>query len=234
MSSLSVIIPVLNEANNIGRLLDYLITCKDKDTPTEFIVVDGGSTDETLEIIAKVAEKNSAVHCYKSEKGRAKQMNLGAKKAKNTVLYFLHADTFPPQAFNKTICNHVAKGAKSGCFRMKFDTSHWWLNLSGWFTRFNFKICRGGDQSLFVLKSVFEQLNGFDERYVVYEDNHFIALLYKDHKFIVLPQWVITSARRYKSNGLWKLQLHFIIIHFRWYFGATAKQLELYYLKHIK
>ena len=234
MNSLSVIIPVFNEAQNIKRLLDYLIENKHDDVPTEVIVVDGGSRDGSVEIVSEIASKNKDLHILKSEKGRAKQMNMGAKKAKYKILYFLHADTFPPKNYNKIISKHIGNGASSGCFKMKFDSQHWWLVISGWLTHFNLKICRGGDQSLFVTKEVFNQLNGYDENYLVYEDNHFIAKLYKQHKFIVLPHWVTSSARRYKSNGVWQLQYHFLIIHLKWYFGASAKQLENYYIKHIK
>ncbi|MDA9760299.1 TIGR04283 family arsenosugar biosynthesis glycosyltransferase [Flavobacteriaceae bacterium] len=234
MNSLSVIIPVFNEAQNIKRLLDYLIENKHDDVPTEVIVVDGGSRDGSVEIVSEIASKNKDIHILKSEKGRAKQMNMGAKKAKYKILYFLHADTFPPKNYNKIISKHIGNGASSGCFKMKFDSQHWWLVISGWLTHFNLKICRGGDQSLFVTKEVFNQLNGYDESYLIYEDNDFIAKLYKHHKFIVLPHWVTSSARRYKSNGVWQLQYHFLIIHLKWYFGASAKQLENYYIKHIK
>ena len=234
MNSLSVIIPVFNEAQNIKRLLDYLIENKHDDVPTEVIVVDGGSRDGSVEIVSEIASKNKDIHILKSEKGRAKQMNMGAKKAKYKILYFLHADTFPPKNYNKIISKHIGNGASSGCFKMKFDSQHWWLVISGWLTHFNLKICRGGDQSLFVTKEVFNKLNGYDESYLIYEDNHFIAKLYKQHKFIVLPYWVTSSARRYKSNGVWQLQYHFLIIHLKWYFGASAKQLENYYIKHIK
>ena len=234
MNSLTVIIPVFNEAQNIKRLLDYLIENKHDDVPTEVIVVDGGSRDGSVEIVSEIASKNKDIHILKSEKGRAKQMNMGAKKAKYKILYFLHADTFPPKNYNKIISKHIGNGASSGCFKMKFDSQHWWLVISGWLTHFNLKICRGGDQSLFVTKEVFNQLNGYDESYLIYEDNDFIAKLYKHHKFIVLPHWVTSSARRYKSNGVWQLQCHFLIIHLKWYFGASAKQLENYYIKHIK
>lgn len=234
MNSLSVIIPVFNEAQNIKRLLDYLIENKHDDVPTEVIVVDGGSRDGSVEIVSEIASKNKDTHLIESKKGRAKQMNMGAKKAKYKILYFLHADTFPPKNYNKIISKHIENRASSGCFKMKFDSQHWWLVISGWLTHFNLKICRGGDQSLFVTKEVFNQLNGYDESYLIYEDNHFIAKLYKQHKFIVLPHWVTSSARRYKSNGVWQLQYHFLIIHLKWYFGASAKQLENYYIKHIK
>jgi hypothetical protein len=125
------------------------------------------------------------------------------------------------------------KGAKTGCFKMKFDSNHWWLQLAGWFTQFNWKSCRGGDQSLFVEKIAFENLDGFNEDFVIYEDNDLIYKLYEQCDFEVLPYWLTTSTRRYQSNGIWVLQYHFWVIHLKKFFGATPKKLEAYYLKHI-
>ena len=79
------------------------------------------------------------------------------------MLYFLHADSVPPKNFDQYILDAIHKGSKAGCFKMKFDSSHWWLKLAGWFTQFNWKSCRGGDQSLFVDKKAFENLGGFNE-----------------------------------------------------------------------
>ncbi|MEJ2113081.1 MAG: glycosyltransferase, partial [Flavobacteriaceae bacterium] len=92
---LSIIIPILNEAKIIGNLLHYLIKNSSKENLSEIILVDGGSTDETIEII----ETFNEVTLLNSKKGRAKQMNLGAKHAKGNILYFLHADSFPPKDF---------------------------------------------------------------------------------------------------------------------------------------
>ena len=68
----------------------------------------------------------------------------------------------------------MEQGNLAGCFCMKFDKNHWWLNLMGYFTKFNHKSCRGGDQSLFVEKELFKDIGGFDESYIVYEDNDII------------------------------------------------------------
>ena len=233
MNSLTVIIPVFNEAQNIKRLLDYLIENKHDDVPTDVIVVDGGSRDGSVEIVSEIASKNKDIHILKSKKGRAKQMNMGAKKAKYKILYFLHADTFPPKNYNKIISKHIDNGGSSGCFKMKFDNSHWWLQLAGWFTQFNWKSCRGGDQSLFIEKIAFEAIGGFNEDFVIYEDNDLIYKLYKQYNFKVLPYWLTTSSRRYQSNGIWKLQFHFWMIHLKKIFGASPKTLEAYYVKHI-
>ncbi len=174
---LSLIIPVLNEAEKIGGLLLKLPKRFSGKYRAEIIFVDGGSTDGTQAIITEFAKKTAHPHTpftiqlFSSEKGRAKQMNLGAQHASSEILYFLHADTIPPKNFDKHIIAQVNNGNPAGCFRMKFDSGHWWLKLAGWFTRFNWRISRGGDQSQFITKQLFREIGGFDESYTIYEDN---------------------------------------------------------------
>jgi len=134
---ISIIIPVLNEEPQILKLLDYLDEyCSG--FVSEIIVVDGGSKDRTVEFVKNQAD----VLLVTSKKGRAKQMNAGAKAAKGEVLYFLHVDSFPPPGFDRKIMEQFRNNNKAGCFRMKFDKNHWWLMLMGWFTKFNHKAFR--------------------------------------------------------------------------------------------
>ena len=233
MNSISIIIPVLNEAKTIKDLLTYLNLNSSSKLISEILVVDGGSTDGSQEIVSEFSKTQPKVIGLNSPKGRAKQMNLGASQSKGTVLYFLHADSVPPKNFDEYILNAINQGSKTGCFKMKFDSSHWWLQLAGLFTQFNWKSCRGGDQSLFVEKSAFENLGGFNEDFVIYEDNDLIYKLYEHYGFEVLPYWLTTSSRRYLSNGIWSLQFHFWMIHLKKFFGGTPEKLEAYYLKHI-
>ena len=234
MNSISIIIPVLNEAKNIETLLTYLDLNSSSELISDIILVDGGSTDGSQKIVSEISKTHSKIIGLNSPKGRAKQMNLGAFKAKGTVLYFLHADSIPPKKFDQYILDALHNGSKTGCFKMKFDSNHLWLQLAGWFTQFNWKSCRGGDQSLFVEKIAFENLGGFDEKFIVYEDNDLIYKLYKHYDFKVLPYWLTTSSRRYLTNGIWSLQFHFWMIHLKKFFGGTPEKLEAYYLKHIK
>ena len=85
-------------------------------------------------------------------------MNAGASVAKGEILYFLHADSFPPEGYDQYIIDEVAKGNDAGCFRMRFDSNHWWLRLASWLTQFSWRACRGGDQSQFITKKLFEEL----------------------------------------------------------------------------
>ena len=226
---LSIIIPILNEAKIIGNLLHHLIENSTKENLSEIIIVDGGSTDETPEII----ETFNEVTLLNSKKGRAKQMNLGAKHAKGNILYFLHADSFPPKDFDKHIINEVKKNNLAGCFRMQFDSNHWWLRLASWLTQFKWRACRGGDQSLYITKMLFDDIGGYNENYIIYEDNIIINELYKRERFVVINKKLKTSARRYEKNGVWRLQYHFWTIYIKKWFGASAEELHQYYKNHI-
>ncbi len=237
MNKISIIIPVLNESKTIITLLEYLTTQFNPKLISELIVVDGGSNDDSPKIVSdffnKISNGNYTYQLIESSKGRAIQMNTGAAFATGDILYFLHADSFPPQQFDQLIVNKINKGHKAGCFRMKFDSNHFWLQLAGWFTQFSWRVCRGGDQSLFITRKLFDEIGGYDENYKIYEDNILINELYKRNQFVVINKIITTSSRLYKKNGVWKLQFHFWTIYLKKWFGASAEELYNYYKKHI-
>jgi len=231
---ISIIVPVLNEVETIEVLIAHISENSSKDNITEILVVDGGSIDGTKEVVLGLSESYSfKIGCLVSEKGRAKQMNSGAREATGTILYFLHADSLPPKDFDTDILSEVKKGSLAGCFRMKFDSKHPLLIFSQWFTRFNFKFCRGGDQSLFITKKLFTSLNGYNEDYIIYEDCELTNRIYEGFNFKILPTHIITSARKYSEKGAWNLQYHFTMIHLKKWKGATPQELYDYYVRHI-
>ncbi|MCB0455254.1 MAG: TIGR04283 family arsenosugar biosynthesis glycosyltransferase [Aequorivita sp.] len=229
---ISIIIPVLNEATTIGALLTDISKKTSLENISEILLVDGGSEDETIHLATSFYKK-LPLSILKSQKGRAKQMNMGAQQASGSILYFVHADTTLPENFDTQLISQIENGFVAGCFRMKFDSNHPILKLSQWFTRFNVKSCRGGDQTLFISKSVFQKLNGFNESFIIYEDCEFTNRIYDQFNFVVMKDYVITSARRYKNNGTLKLQYHFTIIHIKKWLGASPKSLVAYYRKYI-
>ncbi|WP_159022558.1 TIGR04283 family arsenosugar biosynthesis glycosyltransferase [Formosa sp. L2A11] len=229
MSKISIVIPVFNEAKNLQELIPYLIKNSSSKNIKEIIIVDGGSTDGTQNITKLFTEAN----LINSEKGRGIQMNLGAKQAKGNILYFLHADSYPPKNFDKHITETLNTNTQAGCFKMSFNSLHWWLKLAGWFTQFSWRICRGGDQSLFVTKTLFETLGGYNEHYKIYEDNHFINCAYKATNFAVIQKQLTTSARRYHTKGICYLQYHYTVIHLKYRLGTSPETLYNYYLKHV-
>ncbi|MEP2936035.1 MAG: TIGR04283 family arsenosugar biosynthesis glycosyltransferase [Gilvibacter sp.] len=233
--AISIIIPVLNEAEGITSLLGYLAENMHSRENTELIIVDGGSLDGTQDLVRSFINGNPSLQLklINSERGRARQMNLGVKESKYEVLYFLHADSYPPRHFDALILEQIALKNQAGCFRLQFDDDHWWLKLAGWFTKFNWMACRGGDQSLFISKGLFESLGGYNEAYHIYEDNMLIRDLYKAKHFVVMPQAITTSARLYRQCGIWQLQYHFWVIHLKKWLGASPESLHSYYQKKI-
>ena len=227
--ALSIIIPTFNEAGNIVALIDYLRK-NEVGELIEIIVTDGQSTDNTV----GVATSAGATVVVSPNKGRSAQMNYGASFAKAGVLYFLHADSFPPAGYADKISHQVKKGYGIGCFRLQFDTAHWFLKANAWFTRFNYNAFRFGDQSLFVLKDIFIKAGGFNEKLVVMEDQEIIHRLKKYGKFKVMSHAIITSSRKYTQNGIYKMQGIFFLIYFMYQIGMPQSKLTSLYRRLIK
>lgn len=199
---ISVIIPCLNEEANLNELLPYL-TKQGGDLLSEIIVSDGGSQDNTTAIAESFGV--SVIHC--PVRNRAVQLNLGAQKAKGDIFYFLHADSRPIADFAEVIAQQVSKGRQVGCFRYRFDSENRLLKINSWFTRFNSLLSGGGDQSLFIEKSFFEALGGFDETYCIMEDFDLVRRIRQKTDFHVLPNELTVSARKYRENNWLKVQL---------------------------
>jgi rSAM/selenodomain-associated transferase 2 len=220
---ISIIIPAYNEEDALPNLVRHL-TANAEATDVEIIVADGGSTDQTKVRCEKVGAQ--IVECTK--KGRAAQMNEGAKQAKGEVLFFLHADTYPPEEYVEDITVALQK-FDAGCYRLSFDDDHPLMNLYSWFTRFDVDIFRFGDQGLFVKKDVFQQAGTFDEQLIVMEDQEMVKSIKASFKFTILRKKVITSARKYKEVGRVKLQLVFGAILCMYYLGVSQQKLVEFY-----
>lgn len=224
---ISIIIPTYNEADNIQPLIRHL---QRSQSAPEILVVDGGSTDNTR----RLASAAGAKVVLSPVKGRAAQMNAGAKEASGTILYFLHADTFPPTDYQTAILQNCTPESGAGCFRLRFDDDHWFLRVNAWFTRFDVDHVRFGDQSLYIRKSVFEQIGGFRGDHVVLEDQEIIGRIKKRTGFRVLPMAVTTSAQKYLENGVYRLQLIFSVIWVLYYLKFPQQKLVSIYNRLIR
>ncbi|HVE61637.1 MAG TPA: TIGR04283 family arsenosugar biosynthesis glycosyltransferase [Chitinophagaceae bacterium] len=196
---LSIIIPTYNEEKNIEKLVSFL---KLHAASAEIIVSDGGSEDKTLEL----AEKSGVITVLSPQKGRAGQMNYAASMAKGDILYFVHADTFPPQNFVPDILNALAKGYDLGRYKTKFLSDKTILRINEWFTRFDFFICMGGDQTLFIKKTFFIKLGGFKEDMQLMEEFEFCARARKEGRYKIMNGCAIISARKYEKNSWLQVQ----------------------------
>lgn len=214
----SIIIPTYNEEKNILNLLNYLKENSDERL-VEIIVVDGGSQDQTVRIV-----KEAGFTCWISEKkGRAAQMNSGYRLSKGDLLYFVHADSFPPASYLDDLQHSIDQGYLSGCYRFRFDSDHLMLKINSYFTRFDRIMCRGGDQTLFITRNLFEKLNGFQEDFLIMEEYDLIQKIQRITQFKIIPKDVIVSARKYDRNHY--LQVNFAnLVVFMMYFAGARQE----------
>ena len=225
IATVSIVIPAYNEAPGIGALLAYLRQATAGEPDLEIIVADGGSTDDTRAL----ARRAGAVVVRSPSKGRAAQLNYGARRASGDILYFLHADSYPPPGFLADLQRARRQGYGSGCYRLAFDHEHWFLRFSAWCTRLPLLLVRFGDQSLFVQRELFARIGGFREDLLVMEDQEIVRRLQGRGRFLVLPRAVTTSARKYLANGVFRLQAIFAFIAGLYWLGVSQLRLvELY------
>ncbi|MFT5729920.1 MAG: rSAM/selenodomain-associated transferase 2 [Desulforhopalus sp.] len=192
MSTLSIIVPVLNEEQTLGRSLEHLAG------QGEIIVVDGGSTDKTVEI----AQSAGATVIF-SPLGRAVQMNIGAKSSSGDNLFFLHADTFAPKGFKQLIGTTLDNPTVAmGAFALGFNSGEKKLkaiakvaNLRSRFLQLPY-----GDQGFFMARSRYTEIGGFPEIEIM-EDFVFVRKMKRLGRIVHLPDPVCTSSRRWQNFG---------------------------------
>ena len=217
---ISVIIPALNEAAGI---LPCLHSIKKQLGEFEILVIDGGSVDGTIEAVRPYAW---VVH---SERGRAVQMNSGARASTGEVLLFLHADSqLPPCAF--LLLEEVLTDPRivGGTFRLRFNSEKFLLHFIAFFSRFKFRYFHYGDQGIFVRRRVFEQLNGFSEIPFL-EDVDFLQRLHRIGRVALLHQPITTSARRFLERGIIRQQLTNIFLVILYLLGVSPENLKKWY-----
>ncbi len=228
--TVSIIIPTYNEAEAITALLSYLRSALTGAPALEILVVDGGSTDAT----ERLARQAGATVLASPRKGRAAQLNHGAQQARGEVLYFLHADSYPPPGFLADVRRAVGQGYGAGCYRLAFDHPHWFLRFSAWCTRLPLTAVRFGDQSLFVRRDLFARLGGYREALLVMEDQEIVGRLRARAPFRRLPRAMTTSARKYLVNGVFRLQGIFTLLVVLYYLGVPQRRLVQLYRRLIR
>ena len=220
---LSIIIPTYNESENIANLLAKLQQTSHESI--EVIVCDGQSTDNTLALV----EEFGFTAIVAKETGRAKQLNYGAQYAKGDVLYFVHADTLPPKSYYQDIKKAVEEGYQIGCFRFKFNSNKRILKFNAFMTRFDRLMFRGGDQSLFITKNLFEELNGYCENHKVMEDYDIIIRARKKNSFKIIPKDVLVSARKYDYNSYFKVNFANLVAFMMFYAKVDHDKIIKFY-----
>lgn len=225
--SLSIIIPVLNEREGIVAFLESLQPLRQRGC--QLIVVDGGSVDETLQLTEGLADQRLT-----SKAGRANQMNRGAEVAEGTVLLFLHADTFLPECADELIEQGLKEtGREWGHFDVRLSGQQPLLRVVE-----RMMNCRSqwsgiatGDQTVFVSKSLFDEVGGFPS-IALMEDIAFSKSVKKKGRPLCLKEKVQTSSRRWEEKGIIKTIFLMWSLRLGYFLGIKPTQLvKIYYGK---
>jgi rSAM/selenodomain-associated transferase 2 len=225
--TISVIIPTLNEEQAIRETLAHLPSSH----ALEIIIVDGGSTDRTLELAQAFCKNRLNTQIVRAPTGRARQMNEGAKAGRGDVLLFVHADTQLPHKAPWIIESALADPAVvGGRFDVRFDTRSGWGHLIG--TLMNWRSRTSGiatgDQAIFVRRHIFERLGGFADIPLM-EDIDFSRRLKRAGSTVALRQTVTTSFRRWEQQGPLRTILLMWTLRFLYWVGVSPSRLSRWY-----
>jgi len=222
MTSLSLVIPVLNERENLKQLANHL---RQEAAFAEIIVVDGGSTDGSQ----KIAE-TFASQVFQSDTGRAVQMNIGAEKSTKEYILFLHADTRLPPGFANKFKKWAEQKPVWGFSPVKLDGNHWLFRLIERAISIRSRLTYGasGDQAICVERKHFLAIGGY-ENISLMEDLSICRRLSKRYKPCLFNSPVITSSRRWEQQGIIKTVLLMWRLRFYYYLGTSPEKLAARY-----
>lgn len=221
---LSIILPILNESAQLPDLLTHLLACKR--AGCEVILVDGGSTDQSPEQAEALG-----FTVLRSEKGRAIQMNQGAKHAKGDVLLFLHADTRLPDTAVQDVMQSLADPeAQWGRFNVKIAGRSPWFKMIAWFMNHRSRLSSiaTGDQAIFIRTDCFVKHGGFPVQALM-EDIEFSKRLKRDSQAVALTSTVTTSGRRWETKGIWRTIFLMWSLRYAYWRGASPDELAIKY-----
>lgn len=214
--------PTLNEAAHIAQTLALVRQAGE----CELVVVDGGSSDGTFEI----AQRHADLAVW-APRGRAKQMNIGARAATGEVLLFLHADTVLPNNFSALLHHALADATViGGRFDVRLDAVGWRFRMIETLMNIRSRLSRisTGDQAMFVRREVFLALGGFPELELM-EDIEFSRRLKRMGKIACLREQVKTSARRWRQGGVFRTIFLMWTLRLAYFLGVPPQRLKAFY-----
>ena len=217
---LSIIMPVLNEAATVENSLRQIAPLHAQGV--EVIVVDGGSTDETVLLARPLADR-----LLQSGRGRARQMNAGAAVASGQVMLFLHADTLLPEGAISALIRGLEQTQRAwGRFDVRIDGHSPLFGIIGSLMNWRSRLTgiATGDQAIFVKRGDFEAIGGFPDQDLM-EDIELSRRLKRRSPPLCLREQVVTSGRRWEKHGIWRTILLMWRLRFLYWLGTPARQL---------
>ena len=220
---LSIIIPVLNEAETLAARLAALQAIRARGV--EVIVVDGGSADDSAGRATPLADR-----VISAPRGRGRQMNAGAEQATGEVLLFLHADTVLPDSAIERIEEVIEGGALWGRFDVRIDGASVMLPIVAALMNGRSRLTgiATGDQAIFATREAFERVGGFPDIPLM-EDIAFSSTMRRIARPACLAEKVTTSGRRWEKHGVWRTILTMWWLRLRFWFGVSPQTLAREY-----
>jgi rSAM/selenodomain-associated transferase 2 len=225
--SLSIIVPCLNEEEGIASALDALAPMRR--CGVEVVVVDGGSVDQTVSLSRPRADL-----VITAERGRALQMNAGAKRARGDVLLFLHADTRLPADTDVLVERGLASSGRLwGRFDVTIAGEHPFLRViaAAMNLRSRSTGIATGDQAIFVKRTLFERIGGYPA-IALMEDIAFTRALKKQGPPLCIARKAVTSGRRWEKHGVVRTMLLMWRLRLAYRLGADPDRLAIRYVAH--
>ena len=222
---LSIIIPTLNEGDNIGPTLDSVMKLG---ADIEVVLVDGGSTDQTVEIARAYGAR-----VIRSERGRGTQMHRGACESQGTVLWFLHADTMVPAGSPDSVNASLQdESVIAGNFEVRFGGELRAARFMTWlYPRLRRLGLCYGDSAIFVRRNAYFEAGGF-KSFPIFEDLDLLRKLKKMGSFVHLPLNVITSPRRFAGRSFVLMFTRWVALQCLYWLGVSPTRLGRLYGAH--
>jgi len=202
---LSIVIPTLNEETFLPRTLRRLTECAADPEGLDILVVDAGSEDQTVAFAKKSGARTYVRSDFRYQKYRS--LNFGLEQALAPTVLWLDADTLVPRHFDRAILKALQDPEViGGAFAFALDQRGWPYNLITRANRLRYRLSPiyHGDQGLFCRKAIAQELGGYPDKPLM-EAAHFSRALRQKGRLNLLPQPVITSARRFREVGVWSV-----------------------------
>jgi len=226
MPAVSLVIPVLNEAENISQILQHVREV-DADGPAEIIVVDGDPEGSTINAI-----RDEGVRTVAAVKGRARQMNSGAGLATGDILLFLHADThLPPNAFGLIRAAMNDTGFVGGAFDLGFATPRRIFKITEVYDLLRTRLTKipFGDQAIFIRRDFFDEIGGYRDLPLMEDVDLMQRIRKRGGRICIIPEKVRTSPRRYEQEGIMFTTIRNAMLQLLYALGVPPERLVRWY-----
>lgn len=218
----SIIVPALNEASHIHDTIRALQALEGEN---EILVVDGGSHDQTVEVV-----RQAGVTVFESACGRGTQQHLGALKARGDILWFVHADTIPPpHAISDIVGALHDSSVIGGNFGLIFDgNSRAARQLTAIYPALRWLNLCYGDSGIFVRRTIYDAVGGFCP-FALFEDLDLLRRLRKVGRFVHLDTRILTSSRRFEKRNFASMWMHWTALQILYWAGVHPNLLARWY-----